>query len=283
MVIPMARILVTGATGQIGSGIVAALPGSRALVRARAEIANADVVIGSFDDAQSLHNALAGVDTLFLTGRDNPDQVEQHLRVLGIARERGVQHVVKLSAIGARQDSPVALMRWHDEVEATLRDSGLAWTLLKPHLFMQNLLRFAGDVAQGGVIRAPMGEGRFPLVDTRDVSAAAVAVLRDPGRHAGRAYALTGPEAVSYHEVAAALGARYEPVSPGVFNTGLRNAGIPEWRANDLATIAAAYSDDENEPTGDLPSLLGRPATTLGQFFADHRDRYETGESRSHL
>src|SRR5262245_55912622 len=199
-------ILLTGATGQVGGAALRALAGTpvRVLSRSAFEAEDVEVVIGSFDAADSLRRALDGIDVLFLTGRDNPDQVAQHLRVLEVAASSGVSHVVKLSAIGARAGSPVALMRWHAAVEDALRGSALAWTFLRPHLYMQNLLRFAGDVAAGGRLAAPMGGGRFPLVDTRDVGAAVAAVLREPAAHAGAAYALTGPAAVSYADVAAA-------------------------------------------------------------------------------
>jgi uncharacterized protein YbjT (DUF2867 family) len=282
-------ILVTGATGQIGGEIVAQLPGVRAFVREPVEIEGAETVVGSFDDLGSLRTALDGIDTLFLTGRDNPDQVDQHIRVLDAARDAAVRHVVKLSAIGARADSPVALMRWHHAIEERLRASDFAWTFLRPHLFMQNLLRFAGDVAEKGVIAAPMSHREFPLVDTRDVSQAAAVVLRDPGAHAGQVYTLTGPQALSYDDVAHAIGelvgeeVTYAPRTAPEFRAGLLAAGIPEWRADDLAGIAGAYTDEENEPTDDLSKLLGRPATSRAQFLSDHRDRYESGLSRSHL
>ena len=285
-------ILVTGATGQIGGAVLdhlAGTPGVRALVREPVDLGDVDVVVGSFDDADSLAAALDGVETVFLTGRDNPDQVEQHARVIDVAQGAGVRRVVKLSAIGARAGSPVALMRWHHAVEQRLRASPIAWTFLRPHLFMQNLLRFAGEVADSATIAAPMGDRRFPLVDTRDVSQAAAVVLRDPAAHAGATYALTGPAALGYADVAAAIGelvgreVAYVPRAPREFGAALRRAGIPAWRADDLAGIAAAYTDDENEPTGALSALLGRPATSLKRFLADHRDRYESGRSRSHL
>jgi uncharacterized protein YbjT (DUF2867 family) len=285
-------ILVTGASGQVGSAVIeklAGVPGVRPLVREPADLGAVDVAIGSFDDEPSLAAALEGVETLFLTGRDNPDQVEQHGRVLDAARAAAVRRVVKLSAIAARPDSPVALMRWHHAIEERLRASSFAWTFLRAHLFMQNLLRFAGDVAEHGIVAAPMGNRRYPLVDTRDVAAAAAAVLRDPAQHAGRAYSLTGPRALSYHDVAHAIGelvdrpVAYEALTPDEFRDGLLGAGIPQWRADDLAAVAAAYADDENVPTGDLPELLGRPATGIEQFLSDHRERYLAGLSRSHL
>jgi NAD(P)H dehydrogenase (quinone) len=284
-------ILLTGVTGQVGGAAVRALgpAGLRVLAREPLELGGAEVAVGSFDDGDSLRRALDGVDVLFLTGRDNPDQVAQHLRVLEVAAERGVAHVVKLSALGARAGSPVALMRWHAAVEDALRGSSLAWTFLRPHLYMQNLLRFAGDVAAGGRLAAPMGDVRFPLVDTRDVGAAVATVLRDPAAHAGATYALTGPAAVTYADVAAALSrlvgapVAYEPLDPAAFRAGLLDAGIPEWRADDLAAIASAYTDADNTVDAALPTLLGRPATPLARFLDDHRETYLAGASRSHL
>lgn len=288
-------ILITGATGQVGGAVIRNLAGARgvrALVRdqaAAAGLGDVDVVVGSFDDARSLAAALEGVEIVFLTGRDNPEQVAQHTRVLDAARAAGVRHVVKLSALGARPASPVALMRWHHAIEERLREAPFAWTFLRPHLFMQNLLRFAGDVAERGRLAAPMGDGRYPLVDARDVGAAAAAVLRDPDPHAGRAYSLTGPSSLSYHAVAEAIGAlvgrpvEYEPQAPEQFRAGLLAAGIPRWRADDLAAIGGAYTGDDNAPSGDLAALLDRPPTAIEQFLSDHRQTYLGGLSRSHL
>jgi uncharacterized protein YbjT (DUF2867 family) len=133
-----------------------------------------------------------------------------------------------------------------------------------------------------------MGDRRYPFVDTRDVGMAAADVLSEPAAHAGRAYALTGPRAVGYAELAERLGAAigrrvdYDARAPERFHAGLLAAGVPRWRADDLAAIAAAYTDADNAPAPDLPRLLGRPATTIEQFLADHRAIFEAGASRSH-
>ncbi len=162
---------------------------------------------GSFEDDASLARAVDGVETMLLAGRDGPGAVSQHRRVLAHARRAGVSHVVKLSAIGASAASPIALMREHEEVEELVRESGASFTLLKPHLYMQNLLRAADAVRRDGVLAAPMGSGRYPLVDTRDVGAAAAVVLADPAAHAGATHRLTGPEDTAYADVAAAIAA----------------------------------------------------------------------------
>jgi len=271
-------ILVTAATGQVG----------RDVLRLLADEIPVRPMVARFEDAAALATAMAGAETVFLAGRDSPDYVDGQERVLKAAAEARVGHVVKLSALGAAPGSPVELMRDHHAVEERLRASGIAWTFLRPHLYMQNLLRFAGPVAADGRLAAPMGDGVYPFVDTRDVAAAAAAVLRAPAAHAGRAYALTGPRAVGYAEVARLMGAiagggvRYEPVAPERFRADLEAAGIPAWRAADLAAIASAYSDADNRPTDDLADLTGSPPTAIERFLDDHRATFLAGASRSH-
>jgi uncharacterized protein YbjT (DUF2867 family) len=282
-------ILVTAATGQVGSAALHVLAAAGAEVRALVRDPSAfaapegvDVVQGDFDDDASMAKALKGVAVMLLAGRDSPDSVSQHRRVLAQVREARVRHVVKLSAIGASPMSPMALMREHHEVDEEVRKGPAGWTVLKPHLYMQNLLRAADAVRREGRLAAPMGPSRFPLVDTRDVGAAAAIVLRDPAAHAGKEYALTGPVAVSYEEVAKALTAMtghavtYEAVAPPEFEDRLRAAGMPEWRAYDLAHIASTYGASENIVSPDLAMLLGRQPRSLSEFLEDHRLAYSS-------
>lgn len=278
-------ILITGATGQVGreavNALVAAGAAVRALVRNPSSTSALDgvqVVQGSFDDDASLARVFDGVDAMLLAGRDNPEAVSQQQRVLAHARRANVQHIVKLSAIGASSDSPVALMRDHHAIDEEIQSGQASWTLLKPHLYMQNLLRAADAARRDGSLTAPMGHDRFPLVDTRDVGAAAAIVLGNPVAHAGQTYTLTGPAAHSYDEVATALSdvagrtVAYAPVLPQEFEARLLAAGIPDWRAFDLAHITSAYGPSDNAVSPDLPTLLGRRPRSLSEFLQDHRD-----------
>ena len=280
-------ILLTGATGQVGSAAVNALVAAgaevRALVRNPSGFAGPDgvqIVQGSFDDDTSLARAFEGVDVMLLAGRDSPQSVSQHQRVLAHARRAKVQHIVKLSAIGASSGSPIALMREHREVDEEVRRGPASWTLLKPHLYMQNLLRAADAVRREGRLAAPMRHDRFPLVDTGDVGGAVAVVLGNPVAHAGKAYSLTGPVAHSYDDMAAALSAvaglavAYEPVSPEDYEARLLAAGIPDWRAFVLAHIAAAYSAFDNTVSPDLPMLLGRRPRSLSECLEDHQHAF---------
>jgi NAD(P)H dehydrogenase (quinone) len=255
---------------------------------AAADLPDVEVAVASYEDPRALAAAMAGVETVFLAGRDSPDYAAQQAQAVDTASGARVRHVVKLSALGAAAGSPVELMRDHHAVEERLRSSGMAWTFLRPHLYMQNLLRFAGPVAEEGRLAAPMGAGAYPFVDTRDVATAAAAVLRAPAAHAGRAHALTGPRAVTYAEVAELMAVivgrdvRYEAVVPERFRADLEAAGIPAWRAADLAAIASAYSDDDNRPADGVSQLAGRPPAPIERFLEEHRATLAAGASRSH-
>ncbi|QIG48599.1 SDR family oxidoreductase [Nordella sp. HKS 07] len=282
-------ILITGATGQVGgaalNALVAASAEVRVLVRRSSGFTGSEgveVMQGSFDDDKSLARALEGVYVMLLAGRDSPDSVSQHQRVLAHARRAGVRHIVKLSAIGASPESPIALMREHHQIDEEIRESPGDWTLLKPHLYMQNLLRAADAVRREGRLSAPMGRDRFPLVDASDVGAAAAVILVNPTAHAAKEYKLTGPVTYNYEQVASALAAvaghaiAYEPVAPEDFEARLLAMGIPTWRAFDLAHIASAYSAAENAISPDLPMLLGRKPRSLYEFIADNQNAFSS-------
>lgn len=276
-------ILVTGASGQVGGAAVRALLPRGAPVRALVRdpqttsgLGGAELARGSFEDGAALARAMRGVHVMLLAGRDNPEQVDQHRRVLSAAAQAGVAHVVKLSAIGAAPSSPVELMRHHAIVEEELRAGPLAWTVVRPHLFMQNLLRSAEALRSTGLLRAPMGSMRVPLVDTRDVGEAVAEILASARVHAGMVYELTGPAALGYDDVAAFLAdaigrpIAYVAQAPDDYERELLTAGLPPWRAADLARIASAYADEDLVPTPDLERLLGHIPHSLTDFLADH-------------
>lgn len=280
-------ILITGATGQVGGDAARALLAQgvavRALVRNLAfaqGLQGAEIVQGSFEDGASLDQALAGVDALLLVCPDHPDAVAQYVGVLERAWAAGVRHVVKLSAIGASAYSPVHLMADHHALDERLKAGPAAWTLLKPHLYLQNLLRAAAAIRKTGRLSAPMAHDAMPLVDARDVGAAAAAVLADPAAHAGQTYRLTGPEAITYDQIAAALTeltgqpVAYEAVDPHDYEARLRVRDVPGWRAFDLANILYAYEPQDNAVSADFAALIGHPSTTLGRFLADHRSDF---------
>jgi len=149
-----------------------------------------------------LPEAFEGTKTLFLLTHYLEDMVELQHNAIAAARAAGVNHVVKVSAFAASDHSKAPIGRWHYQVEKELEESGLAWTFLRPHHFMQNLLAQAEYVIKDGVIYSASGDGEIPYVDGRDVAAVAAVTLTTPEHHHGKKYVLTGSEAMSYRQAA---------------------------------------------------------------------------------
>ncbi len=279
-------ILVTGATGHVGSELVRLL--AQAGTPARALIHSPDneapikrlgleTALGDFEQPDTLDAAMAGCDHLFLLSPPNPRQPEQEQHVIDAAKRAGVGHVVKQSVPGAAPDAGLVFCRWHAQIEQYLAQSGLAHTLLRPSYFMQNFLMSAQPVAEQGVLYGMTGEGRISYIDTRDIAAVAAQVLTSPG-HQGTSYTLTGPEALSAAEVAERLSAaigrqvRYVDVGPDAFRQALADAGLPGWLVDALiegnTLLAAGHGATV---TDEVARMTGRPPQTFAQFAADHR------------
>ena len=230
-------------------------------------------VQGDLDDAAGLVDTFTGADTLFLLSSAGPDMVEQERRAITAARVTGIRRIVKLSGIGAAVESAGMLQRMHGEAERLLRASGLEWTMLRANGFMQNFPAFYGQaVAQGQPIYAPMGEARVSYVDAGDVGAAAAAVLCEDG-HQGRVYELTGPEALSYGQVAELLGkmldrpVTYVAVPDAAAHQSMLSMG--PWFAHALVSLNQLYRTGAAEATtGTVEILTGRPARSLETFLA---------------
>jgi uncharacterized protein YbjT (DUF2867 family) len=185
-------ILVTGATGHIGSELVRLLAGqgapARALVHSpdKATVIQRlglEVAVGDFEQPDSLDAAMAGCDHLLLLAPSSPSP-QQEYNVIDAARRAGVAHVVKVSFLGADPDAREVFHRRHGQIEQYLAQSGLAHTVLQPNYFMQNFLMSAPSVAGQGVLYGMTGQGRTSYIDTRDVAAAAAQVLTSPGMRA---------------------------------------------------------------------------------------------------
>ena len=245
-----------------------------------------EAVVADLERPETLPAALDDVDRAFLMSRDAPNQPEMEAAFVEAAVRAGVERIVKLSAVGASPDNPVALMRWHARSERTLEVSGLGYAILRPQLFMQNFLRFGPAIAADGRFTAPMGDRRFALVDIRDAARVAAAALMEDA-HAGATYVVTGPEALSYDDAAKEIGAAigkevaYEAAEPQAFRDGLiSERGLPEWRANDLALIASAYSEEEGETvTGIVRQVGGNEPRAFSRFVEDHSDHFAGGLS----
>lgn len=279
-------ILVTGSTGTIGQEVVARLSARRvpfrAFVRDAAKGARlfgpgVELAQGDLDDGGAVARALAGVDTVFLLTAANP---AQELGLIEQAVRAGVRRVVKLSSLGASLDSDISLARGHAQVEARLKASPLAWTILRPGMFAQNLLHDAGSIRAEHRFVGAYGEGRVAPIDARDIAEVAVAVLTQGG-HDGHTYALTGPELLTYRDLAARLSTAvgspiaYVNVPIEGLREGMKKAvaagRLPAWLAEDLVKMQAALAQDtQGSLSDDVSRVLGHAARSFDEFARDH-------------
>lgn len=272
-------VLVTGATGTIGSALIPALRARGATVRAMSrnpglDIPGVETVVADLRDPASVTAALKGVDAAFLNSPSAPDAAALQIRFADLASDAGVNRLVLLSQYAARIDSPVRFLRWHAEVEAHVRELGLGRTVLRPNLYLQALLGFAGTIAQGW-FTAPIGDAAVSAIDTRDIAEAAAAVLTTAG-HTGRTYTLTGPRAVTHAQIAAALAAAtgrsitFRDAPADQFTAALAGV-LPPWQLDGLVEDYAHYARGEAADVHtSVADLTGHPARDITDFARDY-------------
>lgn len=247
-------ILITSAPGNNANAVIRELTDAgvrvRALVRNPNSVADikgplVEVAVGDFLDPASLDAALRDVEKAFLIPPSDPRAVEMHVNFIRSAKRAGTRHIVKLSVAGADVNSPVRVARRHAEGEKELEASGIPFTHLRPNAFMQNFLALAPTIVSQGQFYQPAADGKVSHIDVRDIAAVAAKALTENG-HEGKAYVLTGPEALSYAEAASKLSTaigkpvKYVNVTPEDFKKSLLGWGIPEWMADGLNELYAA-------------------------------------------
>jgi uncharacterized protein YbjT (DUF2867 family) len=274
-------ILVTGATGNVGGQVVRALAGRSVPVRAfvrdagkAARMLGPDVqlAVGDFADRGSLDRALDGVDRLFLACGNVPGQIDFECAAIDAAADAGITRVVKLSGPDAATDSPLIFERWHGAIEQHLAKSGLPSVLLRPRTYMTNLLAYAGGVTQTGMLFAPAGATQISFVDPRDVAEAAAEALTGAG-HEGRTYTLTGPEAVTFQQVAGEIAAAtsrpvtYVNVGDDDARQAMISDGLPPMVADAIVAIFASQRAGSMADTTDaVRALTGHEPRSIAVF-----------------
>ena len=226
----------------------------------------ADVTQAGYGDGAAARRALAGVDTLFMvSGAESADRVDQHRTFVDAAASAGVRRIVYLSFYGAAPDATFTLARDHWATEKHIRASGLRHTFLRDNMYADFMPYLVGD---DGLIRGPAGDGRVAAVAQDDIAEAAVAVLRQPDGHDGATYSLTGPEALTLHEIAALLGARYEPETIEEAYASRAKYGAPDWQVDAwVSTYTAIAAGELAGVTDDVARLTGHPPVTLAALL----------------
>jgi uncharacterized protein YbjT (DUF2867 family) len=276
-------ILITGGTGNVGSELLRLL--SRAGIATRALVRNPkrtqnlpDItwITGDLARPETLASAFEGAQKLFLLTSYYEDMIELQRNAIAAARAAGVTHVVKVSAFAS---SRVPIGRWHHRIEKELQESGMGWTILRPHHFMQNLLTQAEYIVNEGVLYSPSGDGRIPYVDARDVAAVAFVTLTQPG-HLGKKYLVTGGEAISYRQAAEIIGTvigkplRFVDESPDEARARRVREGVPPAVIESILSIGAYQRAGGKTVTitNTVADLTGRAPRTVAEFAHEYAD-----------
>ncbi|MYV57867.1 NmrA family NAD(P)-binding protein [Streptomyces sp. SID3212] len=286
------RIVLTGATGTVGSALLHALaalghrptalvrPGRAAAVADLADPVEVDLEEeGGSGGTGALVGALARTRGLFLLSPFHPRQDLWQRRLVDAAADAGVEHVVRLSALGADPESPVLIHRQHGLAERALAERGLPYTVLRPNAFMQNATQWLATIAARDAVVLPAGQARVSMIDVRDIASAAAAVLTGPPG-TGAMYDLTGPRALGYATVAAELSAaagreiRYQAVSPAEAAEVMLGAGVPEWAVRARLQLYETYVAGEAEDvTASVALLTGQAPRDFAALAAELSDR----------
>ena len=276
------KILVTGATGNIGSGLVQELKASGAdfavmTSKPSTAIAGVETRHGDFGRVASLTAAFKGIDTLFLLFPLVENKVELARNAAAAATAAGVKHIVRSSGAGADSTSTFALPKLQGEIDDVLAATGIATTFLRPNVFMQNYVNYQSQAIKDGTIYAADGGQGQSFVDARDIAAVAARVLTNPVAHAGKAYTLTGAEALTGEQAATTISAtlgkpvKHVSVPTEAAVATMNQWGMPPFIVNLMDSlnkiVSAGYASGLSP---DVETILGRKPRTFAAFAGEN-------------
>ena len=283
-------ILVIGATGNVGSHVVKQLADVGANVRAavrsprKAEaLKSHNVSLAEFDTdkPETVESALQGVDKVFLLTPLVPNMVELSNSLVEVAKKAGVKHIVKSSGMGAEVEPGISLTRWHRAAEKGIEASGIAFTFVRPNGFMQNYTNFSGStIKTQNTFYLPMGDGKVSHIDARDIASVAVAALTQDG-HEGKAYEITGPEAISNEQIADIISQvvgrkiNYVDVPEDAAREEMKKLGMPDVLVEANIELYNLYKAGyAAEVTPVVEQVTGKKPISFEQFAKDNADAF---------
>ena len=278
-------ILITGATGKTGSATAKSLGEKgetfRALIRNEEkkeglESLGGEVVIGSIENTDVVNQSMQGVKTVLVLLPNSESQLALEKQLVDSAKQAGVERIVKMSSIEATPDATSPIPKLHLESEEYIKQSGLAWTMIKPNFYMQNLLASAGTIKEQGKIFLPMGDGKTGMIDTTDVGKVLAKVLSEDG-HESMNHEITGPEILSFYEVAEifsqVLGKQvdYVDVPMDAYKETLGQFLTNQWHLDAVIDLFKGIAEGGIEDKTDtFNELMGETPKSLSQFLAEN-------------
>jgi uncharacterized protein YbjT (DUF2867 family) len=287
-------ILVTGASGNIGSEVVKQLSSATPAVKIKAGVHSAqsvkkvkdvdrvEVVLIDYNESETLREALKDVDKLFLLTPDVPNAADLASNAVIEAKKAGISHIVKQSVMGADLEADVSTMRLHRQVEEIIEQSGIPFTFLRPNEFMQNFINFHSPSIKGNnAFYVPLEDAKVSLVDVRDIAAVAVKSLIDEDEHKNKTYLITGPEALSYHQVAEILSnatrkkISYVNISDEQARAAMKEIGMNDWLINTVSELSEYFRKGKaSEISSAVEEVTGKKPISFSQFAKDYAEAF---------
>jgi uncharacterized protein YbjT (DUF2867 family) len=281
------KILITSASGTIGSALVQELQSTSEdfevmTSKPEAKVHGKAARQASFEDVPQLTRAFKGIDTLFVLLPLVPNKVQLARNVAAAAQAAGVKHIVRSSGAGADANASFSLPKLQGTIDQIFTDTGIATTFLCNAGFMQNYITFYQGLVKSGMVYAASADAAQSLVDVRDIAAVAALILRAPAAHAGKAYTLTGGEALTDTQRAAILSLAvghtvgFTAISVDqAAHTMKSDWGMPEvmvdWMSSYNQIVSAGHAAGISR---DVQNLLGRAPITFKQFALDYAARW---------
>jgi len=273
-----AKILVTGATGNTGSGLVGALRSQsievRAFVRDEGKAQGlkdqgAEIYVGDLNKPDTIGGAFDGIDKAYFLTWNGEDAETQGLNFVKAAKAAGNVHLVRHSARGHEASR---LIKQHRVVEDAIKESGLPWTILRPTMYMQLTMMFADSIRNDGAFYAPLKDAKVAMIDIRDIVGCAMSVLTGSG-HEGKTYELTGPNGVSFAEVASSLSdlldkdVKYVAVPPDAAREAMKGMGMSDFLVEGYLELYDGFAQGLfADATGDVEAVSGKAPFAFPDF-----------------
>lgn len=283
------EILVTGATGKVGSELINQLVSRGESVRAATRDplsaglklpGNVEAVEFNYEQPETFPAALKGIDKVFLVARPGDNQSDKAAApFIDEMKKQGIKHIVNLTAMGAETDETFMLRI----LEKYIEDSGISFTHLRPNWFMQNFNSGSmyADIQTKDALHLPAADAAISFIDIRDIAATAVAALLKP-EHSCKAYTLTGGEALTHFDViekinkATGRDITYVPISEETAQSILSNVGVEQEQIDRWTNFFRKVRNGFCSPvSGDVETILGRPPVSFDTYVTDYASAWK--------